>query len=334
MNRVRFTPVGFSLLVLALALGVAVPLAGCGGDSSAASGPLTAPLDRDGRDIADLDVPGVDYDENGDPQGLARYIRWSEKIGQGAQPIGEISFKNLAALGYKAVLSVDGAIPEVELAEKYGLRYVHVPIGYDGIPEESAKQILASTNIDGPIYVHCHHGKHRGPCAAQLMRMQVDGVTPGVGILGLERSGTNKDYRGLWQTVLDFRGMEDGKLTKVADLPKAVIPKGVRAGMVDMNLRWDFLKLSKKAGWKTPPNHPDVSPPHEAKMLWELFREMHRNDEEAKEYGDVFMLYLKESEKGTIALEKALRAEDIKAASKFFAEVQQLCKDCHRDYRD
>ena len=166
------------------------------------------------------------------------------------------------------------------------------------------------------------------------MRMQVDGATAGEGILGLERSGTNKDYRGLWQTVLEFRGMDKTSWTKLDDLKSAVIPKGVRAGMVDMNLRYDFLKLSKKAGWKTPPNHPDVSPPHEAKMLWELFREMHRNDDEAKEYGDVFMAYLKESEKSTIALEKALRAKDFQAATKHFDVVKQMCKDCHRDYRD
>lgn len=307
---------------------------GCGGESNAASGPYSKPLDRTERDIADLDVAGIEYDEHGDPKGLARYIRWSEKIGQGAQPVGEVSFRNLAALGYKVVLSVDGAIPEVELAAKYGLRYVHVPIGYDGIPEEAAKQILATADLDGPVYVHCHHGKHRGPCAAQLLRMNVDGVTAGVGILGLERSGTNKDYRGLWQTVLDFRGMDAGDRAQTADLPTAVVPQGVRAGMVDMNLRYDHLKLSKKEGWKQPKGHPDIAPAHEAKMLWELFREMHRNDKEAQDEGEVFLAYLKESEKATIELEKAIRAGDAQAANKHFLVVQQMCKDCHRDYRD
>ncbi len=332
MNRLRIAPVVLAYLAIVLVPGLLV--AACGGDLSAASGPATPPLDRTDRDIADLDVPGVEYDDHGDPAGLHRYIRWSDKIGQGAQPHGEISFKNLAALGYKHVLSVDGAIPEVELAAKYGLNYVHIPIGYDGIPADAAKQILKSTELEGPIYVHCHHGKHRGPCAAQLMRMHADGVTAGVGILGLERSGTNKDYRGLWQTVLDFRGIDAKELAKVGTLPSAVVPKGVRAGMVDMNLRYDHLKLSEKAGWKQPKDHPDISPAHEAKMLWELFREMHRNDEEAKGYGDVFMVMLKDSETATIALEQAIRAGDYQAAKKHFTSVKGLCKQCHRDYRD
>ena len=34
-------------------------------------------------------------------------------------------------VGYTTVLSVDGARPAVELAEKHGLRYVHIPIVED-----------------------------------------------------------------------------------------------------------------------------------------------------------------------------------------------------------
>ena len=328
MKRLRIT-----LAVLAT-LGLALPLAACGDELSAASGPETAPLDHTDRDIADLRVPGVAYDDHGNPEGLHAYIRWSDKIGQGAQPFGEVAFENLAKLGYKHVLSVDGAMPEVELAAKHGLRYIHVPIGYDGIPPAAMKQIVKAAEVDGPIYVHCHHGKHRGPCAAQILRMTVDGVSPGVGILGLERSGTNRDYRGLWKTVLEFRGVDAKELAKVGELPSSVTPKGVRAGMVDVNLRYEHLKLAEKAGWKTPKDHPDLAPAHEAKMLWELLREMHRSDTESKEKGDVFLAYLKDSETATIELEKAIRAGDGAAAKKHLLTVKGLCKDCHRDYRN
>jgi len=34
------------------------------------------------------------------------------------------------------------------------------------------------------------------------------------------------------------------------------------------------LKASQKASWKTPPGLADISPPHEATMLGEQFREM------------------------------------------------------------
>lgn len=330
------TPIGLlAALVLPAAL-LLVVAAGCGGDTDASSvsGDLGEPLDPTERDIADLRVPGVAYDEHGDPQGLHRYIRWSAKLGQGAQPQGEVAFEQLAALGYKTVLSVDGAIPEVELAKKHGLRYVHVPIGYDGVPQDALLQILKTTELDGPIYVHCHHGKHRGPCAAQLMRIHADGVTPGEGIRGLERSGTNRDYRGLWHTVVDFREPKADAIEAVETLREAVIPEGVRAGMVDMNVRYDHLKMASRNAWKATPEHPDVSPAHEAKMLWELFREMGRNDPEAKAQGDVFLAYLRSSEEATIELEKAIRAGDVAAAKKHFGVVKQLCADCHRDYRN
>jgi len=53
----------------------------------------------------------VTLDDHGDPKGLHRHRRWSEKIGQGAQPEGEEAFRNLQALGYTTILSVDGSTP-------------------------------------------------------------------------------------------------------------------------------------------------------------------------------------------------------------------------------
>lgn len=333
MKRHPYSPLRL-LSALVLFLGLALPLAACG-DTSAASGPGTAPLNRTERDVADLRVEGIEYDDHGDPKGLHHYIRWSENVGQGAQPMGDIAFKHLAALGYKTVLSVDGALPELELAAKYGLRYVHVPIGYDGIPAKAALQIAASADNDGgPVYVHCHHGRHRGPCAAQILRIRTDGISPGTGINGLTRSGTNPAYEGLWKTVREYTVPSAEALATVGPLPEKVIPQGLRATMVDTSARWENLKLSKDEGFQTPKDHPDVSPAHEARMLWELFREMARTDKECKDQGEVFLAYLKASEEATIELEKAIRAGDLKASKKHFATVKGLCKDCHRDYRN
>jgi protein tyrosine phosphatase (PTP) superfamily phosphohydrolase (DUF442 family) len=290
----------------------------------------------EGQDEASAPLECVTCDERGEPEGLHRYRRWSEKVGQGAQPVGEAAFRNLAALGYKTVLSVDGAATEVELAAKHGLRYVHVPIGYDGIPAEAALQIVKATlDLDGPIYVHCHHGKHRGPAAAMLCRIAADGISNATALEGLKISGTSKSYKGLYRDVDMFRAPSAETLAGVsADLPSKVLPEGLRAGMVKISHDWERLKLCEEAGWNVPADHPDVDPPHEARMLWETFREMGRTDKESRAKGEIYLKYLKASEDAAIELEKAIRAGDVETAGVKFAEVKDLCASCHRDYRN
>ena len=317
---------------LSLVLAAALGLTACGADDATVGGP-GADLPAE---ISQERVAGVTYGAHLEPAGLDHYIRWSKKVGQGAQPAGEVAFKNLQALGYKTVMSVDGAVPEVELAAKYGLRYVHVPIGYDGITKDQALRIVKATRISKfPIFVHCHHGVHRGPAAAQVCRIVEDGISNEQAVAGLRTSGTNPNYKGLWRDVRGFVTPTDAELAEVsADLPSTVLPKGLRAGMVDVSHRWEFVKLSKAARWKVPEGHPDVDPAHEARMLWELLREMGRNDSECREQGEIFLKYLAASEGEVIELEKAIRAGDVEKADAQYKAIKQLCGDCHRDYRN
>ena len=48
----------------------------------------------------------------------------------------------------RTVISVDGARPDVVRAHSFGLRYVHLPIGYDGVPREQALRIARATDPD------------------------------------------------------------------------------------------------------------------------------------------------------------------------------------------
>ncbi len=314
-------------LLLGLAL-VVLAAGGCDGHATAGAPDVAA-------DGAEERVAGVTYTEDGEPAGLDRYIRWSKSLGQGAQPMGEVSFANLKALGYRTILSVDGSQPEVDRAAKHGLRYVHVPIGYDGITKDAATKIVKSARVtEFPVYVHCHHGKHRGPAAAMLLRISEDKVSHADAIKGLERSGTSPNYSGLWKAVREFVVPTDVELAAVTKLSSCVVPQGLQATMVDCNHRWENLKLAKAEGWKTPKDHPDVMPAHEARMLWELFREMGRTDKECRDKGAAFLSSLKASEVATIALEKALRAGELKTADKHYASVKALCVSCHKAHRN
>src|SRR5688500_9378986 len=55
------------------------------------------------------------------------------RIARGSAPDTEQDFAILYKMGVKVIVSVDGARPKVELARKFGMRYVHVPIGYGGL---------------------------------------------------------------------------------------------------------------------------------------------------------------------------------------------------------
>ena len=93
---------------------------------------------------------------------LHNVFRLEARVYSGSSPYSEAAFRELAKLGVRTIISVDGAMPAVELA-----RYVHLPIGYDAVPPSRAAELVkAAQGSDGPLYVHCHHGKHRGPAAA------------------------------------------------------------------------------------------------------------------------------------------------------------------------
>jgi hypothetical protein len=108
-------------------------------------------------------------------------------------------------MGVNTVVSVDGAVPQRELAKAAGIRYVHIPVGYDGISQAagcSLTRVVRETT--GPIYIHCHHGRHRGPTAATLA-CRVEGtadVRRSIEIMVL--AGTSQDYGGLWRDVKAF----------------------------------------------------------------------------------------------------------------------------------
>ena len=303
------------------ALFVAVALLGCESNKKSAETPTTA-------------TATVTKDDHGDPMGLHRHRRWSGKIGQGAQPEGEEAFKNLKALGYTTVLSVDGSMPEVELAAKYGLTYAHVPIGYDGITaEEQLGIIKAVKEAQGPVYVHCHHGKHRGPAAAMIAREALEGLSCDDAVKALELSETGKEYEGLYRDVREFKAPTAAQIAAAPKAPSRVTAKGVRAAMVDVDKRFEFLKACQAAGWKTPPEEPDVSPKHEAKMLSELYREMARLDE-AKAKGDEFMRHTADAEKHADELGEALIAGKNEAASAALKTLKKSCDACHSVYRN
>ena len=87
-----------------------------------------------------------------DAAGVPNLIRLSDHIYQGAMPQGDAGFASLEKLGVKTVITVDGARPDLEDAHKHGIRYVHLPMSYDGMTREQALRVAkAVRDLAGPF---------------------------------------------------------------------------------------------------------------------------------------------------------------------------------------
>jgi hypothetical protein len=257
-------------------------------------------------------------------------------------PEGDEGFASLAKLGVKTIITVDGARPQLDLAHKYGMRYVHIPHGYDGIDAHTQALLAgASRTLPGPIFVHCHHGKHRGPAAAAVICLANGAWTPEQGEAWLRAAGTAAHYLGLYGAVRNFRPPPPEKLRSLpSDFPEAVEVSGLVEMMVEIDEHWGYLKAARQAGYQVPKENPDIDPVHQTVILWEHYREAQRLPESAR-HGEKFLGLLRSAEtvaKETEGLLREWRADPQPAIraqlDRNFDALAQSCSSCHKIYRD
>ena len=264
-------------------------------------------------------------------------FRVSSRILSGSQPEGEAAFEELARLGVKTLISVDGARPNIEAARLHGLRYVHLPFGYGGIPTHRVVELAqAAASLPTPIYVHCHHGKHRGPAAVAVMCLAQEGWTPARAESWLRQAGTAPDYGGLYQAILEFKMPAPAQVAGVKDLPETAAPSTVVAAMVEMDAQLENLMAAQKSGWKTPPNHPDVTPSQAAVLLWEQLRELGRHADTADRppaYRETLAASEEEARRFRMMLKDASGA-DSRSVDTALGSLVHSCSTCHRAFRN
>lgn len=275
-------------------------------------------------------------------RGIENLFRLSPNFYSGGEPQGEEGFSTLKRLGIRTIISVDGAAPDVETAQKLGLRYVHLPVGYDGIPRERGWRLIkAARALPGPVFIHCHHGKHRGPAAAALCGIAVEGWTREDATSWMKQAGTSPNYEGLFATVANLPIPTAAELAHVdGDFQERAETPALVELMVAIDQRWDRLKAVKEAGFKTPATLPDVDPPHEALQLAEHFREMLRA-EESRSRGAEFTLRTRAASQLADDLEATIRLHNQagnlasrKKVEAAFLAVGKGCADCHTLFRD
>ncbi len=322
---VRKTTIAASLAVAASAL------TACGG-----SGPGAGPARAGASDAPAAPAAAASQAGEHDDHALHNVHHVSEHLISGAVPEGDAGFDELAALGVKTVISVDGAAPDLERAKARGMRYVHIPITYAEVtPEQQLAIARAIRDLPGPVYIHCHHGKHRGPAAAAAAAVNLGLVSPAEAVAFMKTAGTADSYAGLYACVMEADAATKTELDAApSDFPEHQRAEGIVAAMVEIEQAFDHLGDIRFAGWTVPPDHPDLVPAAEAGRLTDNFR-FAAEDERAQEMGEDHIRRLFEAVKVASALEEGIIAgESAETLNAHYKLIDASCKGCHAEYRN
>ncbi len=254
----------------------------------------------------------------------------------GAVPEGAPAFDELNAMGVKTIISVDGATPDVDAANSRGMRYVHIPITYaEATKEQQMELARAVRDLPGPIYVHCHHGKHRSPAATASVAVVLGEASPEEAVAFMKNAGTAPTYAGLYACVANAVVASAAALNAApAEFPAVRKPEGITGAMVEVDHAYENLGYIRAAQWTTPKDHPDLVPAAEAGRLTDHLR-YGGEDAKAKSLGSDFNRRLTDAVASASALEEAINAKAPKDQLEGkWKLVVASCKDCHATYRD
>jgi protein tyrosine phosphatase (PTP) superfamily phosphohydrolase (DUF442 family) len=270
--------------------------------------------------------------------GIHNAFQVSNDLYSGSSPEGDAGFASLRALGVQTIISVDGAKPDVETARRHGMTYIHLPFGYDGIPRDRMLELIkASDFAAGPIYVHCHHGKHRGPVAVAVIQLCTDPTwDAAIAETWLHTAGTDPRYKGLMQLPRTLHRPTAAELAEIpTTFPSVAVVPDLAKLMVETDECWEHLKLARDSGWTAPKSHPDIDPPHEALLLVEHFRAASQV-EGVRRRGPEFAKSLSDADVAASELERVLRERpvNVEDTRKAFTRTASLCASCHDKFRD
>jgi len=265
--------------------------------------------------------------------GLHNVYRLGDHLYSGSSPDDEVAFATLARLGVKTVVSVDGATPDIEMAHQFGLRYVHLPITYGSVPHETLVQLVrVSRELPGPIYLHCHHGKHRGPAAAvSLWRCLDKSVSDEQAFATLKSLGTADRYRGLFSSVKETVPPKTAELgASQASLPEVALVPPLAKTMAEIDRMWDRVTATESDSTAV------VMQLTTAFDLAEHFREAARLAEATDDMRPALIQTANELDLLAETIKFGLRNSSAPNAARIEAivRVKARCNECHAKFRD
>lgn len=270
-----------------------------------------------------------------DRPGLEHLYAVGDRVISGSEPLGPAGFASLEALGVQTVISVDAQRPDVEIARAHGLRYVHLPFGYDNVPQERQRELAGAVrHLPGRIYIHCHHGVHRGPAAVAVACVGAGWWSPEQATRFLKTVGTSPSYQGLYTSVARAPILNDSQLASSADLPEVAEVDDLAEAMADLDRAADLLKIVAGNNWEVPADHPDLVPAHQAQRIRRRLEDALKADAPHNHEED-YRRMMKASMTLTGDLQQHLERHplDIEALNQTFGRLKTSCLDCHLMYR-
>lgn len=266
-----------------------------------------------------------------DPPGIHNLLQASPNVFSGSEPEGAAAFRSLRDLGVTMIVSVDGAEPDVAGAAAFGLRYVHIPLGYDGIDSQAGLALTrAAREATGRIYVHCHHGRHRGPAATAVVCMAAGALTAEQSKSLLAVAGTSPDYAGLWRDVAAWQA--PGSDVELPQLRASAGTESLAAAMARLDRAMETVRAAAKADRKPAAEQTGLSPAQAAVLVSEGLRESARHA--AADYDDRFRSMLRQAEQQAQELSAAFRQESSELAAQRLVALEKACVGCHTEYRN
>jgi len=255
----------------------------------------------------------------GDTPGLHNLIRVNDWLYTGSEPESDPGFESLQSLGIRTIITVDGTTPDLARAGKQCMRYVHIPIGYNAIPQDRVRLIAkAMKELPRPIYLHCHHGKHRGPAAAIAALRCLDPQCSLAESLGfLKLAGTDPEYSELYASVENQRVLPPAELGKVpATFPTSAPVPNFVGKMIELDNLFQRLKNTQ------------AKDRQEAIALRELYRELLRESDHKPEG------FRKLLQQGEMLSEELIQTNSNAATNNAIAMSSAICTDCHKKFRN
>lgn len=258
----------------------------------------------------------------------------NQNLYSGSEPSDLIHYQQLADMGIKTIISVDAIAPNPQLADRFGIRIVHFPIGYDGISDERTTQLAqAISQLEHPIFIHCHHGTHRGPAALCVGAIGAGLITTHQAESFMTASGTSPNYPGLWDAARTATPLDDAAIQSTTDFPAHAPVPGFVDSMGQLDRLHDQLWDLADNDWQTPDEHPDLSASAISSRMYDMMRTMSTlpyMDEDGREMRQK----MNESTELSLVLENQIQAGQHESALVTFKAFSKSCKDCHSQFRN
>ncbi len=276
---------------------------------------------------------------------IGRYLKTKPPDVQtfcGGKPADQNGFQSLASLGVRTVVSVDASPPRLDIACKFGLQYVHIPLAYsgiDGMQVEALARVLLER--PAPIYIHCHHGQHRAPAAAACALVAIGHLDAEQAVEFMQRAGTGSQYQGLYESVKQVRPVDP--TARLPELFESVAMESLSSRMAQVEEYWEQFEqtLQESAASKK-------QLAHQSLLLAEGLREIHRQFERPEEDGkpdrrdarlrrDFWQAY-ETSRQIQVRVAESLDSEQVLSKDRqlmqLSKQLQTQCQSCHQSFRN